>query len=193
MTAVDVLREIYLNEGIHVRELARKLGIGIPSVKHHLDRLLKDRVVLKKQEGRNLKFYLNKKNPLLVPYLYQVEYARLKELPVSVSNAVFGLISSLENKPVIAAIFGSYSRGTYTKSSDLDIILVFNELADDVEKKVNIIASRYPVRIEPVYLTWESFRKKFFDEKDGFMKELKSSKIIITGIEYWEALENEKA
>lgn len=90
-------------------------------------------------------------------------------------------------------IFGSYAKGTFTKASDLDVMLVFNKLNEEAEKKAKIIGARHGISMELVYLPWSSFRKKFFDEKDVFMKELKENKIIVTGIEYWRELENEKA
>lgn len=193
MMRIRVLSEIYANEGVHMRELSRRLKLGMPAVKNHVDKLLKEGVITKRYEGRNLKLYVNRKNRSLTSYLYQIESMRLKRLPKSISNAVFDLVSSLENKPLIAAVFGSYAKGTFTKTSDLDVMLVFNKPTEEVEKKAKLISDRHGINIEPVYLSWNSFRKKFFDEKDAFMKELKGNKIVVTGIEYWRELENEKA
>ena len=193
MTKIDVLSKIYLNEGIHIRELSRKLGLGIPAVKNHVNNLLKENLIVKKYEGRNLKLYLNRKNRFLTPYLYQIEYIRLKSLPKNVVDAIFDILNSLENKPMMVMIFGSYAKGTFTKTSDIDVMLVFSKPDEELEKKAKIVGGRYKTRLEPIYLSWKSFQKKFFDEKDSFMKELKENKIIIVGIEYWELLENEKA
>jgi len=193
MTMLDVLSQIYAHEGVHIRELSRRLKLSIPAVKNQVDKLLKEGLITKKYEGRNLKLYINRKNRSLTPYLYQIEEMRLKKLPKSIGEAVFDLISSLENKPLMVIIFGSYAKGTFTKSSDLDVMLVFNKPDEETEKKAKLVGSRHGISLEPVYLSWGSFRKKFFDEKDAFMKELKENKIIVTGIEYWRELENEKA
>lgn len=192
METVEVLKEIYLNPGIHLRELVRRLKLGIPSVKNHLNKLLKDRVIFQIREGRNLKFFLNFKSSKIVSYLYSVESLRLEKLPVA-RSAVSDLLSALENKPVIALIFGSYAKGDYRESSDLDILLVFNKIKKDIEEKAKIVTARYSIRVQPVYLTWEEFKRKFFDAKDVFIKEIKRSKILVSGIEYWVMLENEKA
>lgn len=193
MSILNVLAEIYMKEGTHLREISRKLKLGMPSVKMHTDRLLKEKLIIKRQEGRNIKFYLNRKNMFLVPYLYQIEYVRLSKLPKHVGEAVFGLIAALDTKPLLTIIFGSYAKDSYTKNSDLDLMLVFSRMDSGIEKKARLISSRYSVKIEPVYLEWESFRKKFFDEKDAFMKELKAWKIIVSGIEHWLMLEKEVA
>jgi len=188
---IDILLVIYVNEGIHIRELSRKLKLSIPAVKNHVDKLLKEGLITKKYEGRNLKLYINRKNRNLTSYLYQIESIRLKSLPKVIGDAVFDIISLLENKPIIVIIFGSYAKGTFTKTSDLDVIFVFNKLNDELEKKAKLVSSRHGISIEPVYLSWNNFRKKFFDEKDAFMKELKENKIIVIGVEYWRELENE--
>lgn len=193
MGMIDVLAGIYLDEGVHMRELSRRIKLSLPAVKKQVDKMSMEGLIIKKREGRNTKLYLNRKNSSLSPYLNQVEHMRLKKLPAAVSSAVLGLLAAMDKKPLVVAIFGSYARGTYTKSSDIDIFFVFGELDKTIEQKARMISSRYSLKIEPVYLTWEIFRKKFFDEKDAFMNEVKRNKIIVHGIDYWEMLENEKA
>jgi predicted nucleotidyltransferase len=194
MGAIEVLTEIYLNPGIHVREISRRTGLGIPSVKNQLNKLLKENLVSKKFEGRNLKFFLNMKNSYTIPYLYQIEYLRLKKLPRTVKDMVFDFLSTLEKKPVMTLIFGSFAKGSYAKTSDLDLLLVLNEIEEkELESKSKLVSGRYSLNLEPVYISWKEFREKFFDEKDSFIKEIKTSKIIVSGIEHWVMLENEKA
>src|SRR3989338_1367607 len=156
MTRVDVLAEIYAHEGIHMRELSRRLKLSMPAVKNHVDKLLKEGLITKKYEGRNLKLYINRKNRGLTSYLYQIEEMRMKKLPKSIGDAVFDMISSLEDKPLMAIIFGSYAKGTFTKSSDLDVMLVFNKPSDEAEKKAKLVGSRHGISLEPVYLSWDS-------------------------------------
>ena len=139
MEMIDILLVIYVNEGIHIRELSRKLKLSIPAVKNHVDKLLKEGLITKKYEGRNLKLYINRKNRNLTSYLYQIESIRLKSLPKVIGDAVFDIISLLENKPIIVIIFGSYAKGTFTKTSDLDVIFVFNKLNDELEKKAKLL------------------------------------------------------
>jgi len=193
MKKIEVLEKIYLNPGIHLREIARRTNLGIPAVKHHIENFLNKKIITKKVEGRNVKFFINFKNRKIVPYLYEVEAYRLEKLPKNVYNAIVDLLSILENKPIITIIFGSYAKGDYTKESDLDILLVFNEINKEIEEKTRLIASRYNLRINPIYLSWKEFKEKFFDAKDVFMREVKENKIIFNGIEYWVMLENEKA
>ncbi len=191
---LKILREIYIEQGIHLREISRRLNLGLPAVKNQLNKLLKERLIFEKREGRNLKFFLNAKNLFLIPYLYQIEYSRLKKLPIK--NAIFDFLAILENKPVLMIVFGSYAKGNYAKRSDLDVLIVFNHAdmgGKEIETKARIVGNRHSLNIAPVYLSLKEFKRKFFDEKDAFMKEVKQNKIIISGVEHWEMFENEKA
>jgi predicted nucleotidyltransferase len=192
-TELEILKLIYLKEGIHVREMSRQLKIGIPSVKYALEKLISKKLILNKKEARNLKFYLNFKNNLLTSSLYQVEYNRISKLPKLVQDSLFDLIKILDKKPVLAIIFGSYAKNLYSDESDLDLLFVFNETDDEVEKKSEIIGNRYNLNIQPIYLNFNEFNKNFFNEKDKFMKQVKENKIIMVGIELWVMMENEKA
>lgn len=193
MKKVEILEKIYLSPGIHLREIARRTKLGIPAVKNHIEKFLKEKIITKKKEGRNIKFFINFRNRKIIPYLSEVEMTRLERLPKNISNIIVDLLSVLLNKPIITIIFGSYAKGNYTKESDLDVLLVFNEIDKEVEEKAKLISSRYSLKIRPVYLSWKEFRKKFFDVTDVFMREVRENKIIINGIEYWVMLENEKA
>ncbi|MBD3248744.1 hypothetical protein GF336_01745 [Candidatus Woesearchaeota archaeon] len=189
-TRIRLLKEIYLNEGIHQRELARKLDIGMPSVTNAIKgakNLLK-----RKQQGRILRYYLNYSSKNIIPYIYLIEYSRLDELPKNTQYSVYDLLKSLKNKPVLTIIFGSYAKGNYSKSSDLDILLVFNKKVKEPESKAKIISSRYNISISPVYLDFETFSEGFFNQKKKFFQDLKKNKIIISGVEWWVELKNEE-
>ena len=138
-----------------------------------------------------MKFYINYKNNLIISFLYNIEYSRFLKLPKHAQDAVFDFLKILKDKPVLTLIFGSYAIGNYTKQSDLDILLIFNKMNENIEEKAKIVAGRYNIKLEPVYLSWQEFSKKFFDKKDKFMKEIKNNKILINGIEWWVMLENE--
>ncbi len=185
---------IFQNEGIHIRELSRLLGIGLPTVDHHLSNMEKGRVIKKVREGRNVKLYVNYATLSVIPQLYCSEYNRLVSLPVHVKDAIFEYLKSLEYKPTLTILFGSYAKGTFSSKSDIDILLVFHRPArDDIENKSKAVRYKYNVDISPTYMTYAEFRDKFYNEKDTFMKELKKSKIIVQGIEWWVMLENEKS
>ncbi|MCK5300170.1 MAG: nucleotidyltransferase domain-containing protein [Candidatus Aenigmarchaeota archaeon] len=184
---------ILRNEGIHIRALSRHLDVGLPTIEHHLKKLEAQGLIRKIKEGRNIKIFPNYKNLAIIPEICSSEYLELSKIPQEVSAVVFSFIASLDTKPVITAIFGSYTDGTFTDKSDIDLFLIFNEPpVKEIEKKSKAIKYKYDIDISPVYMSYAEFSKKFFDEKDTFMKELKKKRILIEGISLWVMLENEK-
>jgi predicted nucleotidyltransferase len=193
-TEIGIFKQIYLKPGIHVRSLSRELKIGIPSIKYGLKKLLSKNLIKPEKEGRNLKFYINYKNNLVVPYLYNVEYSRLLELPNNVQNALFHFLDYCRHKaPVLTLIFGSYASGDYTKGSDLDVLIVYNEIDEKLSKWIEgiakIFSNNHNVDFQPVYLTWEEFHRKLYNRTDDLMNRVREDKILVSGIEWWVLLE----
>jgi predicted nucleotidyltransferase len=190
-TEIKILREIYLRDKSHARELCRSLKLGMPSVKNALEHL---KGVLKAEKtGRNIMYKIDYAKKEIIPYLYLVEYSRINELPKKVQYAVFDYIKSMKNKPLLTVIFGSYAKNQYTERSDLDILLVFAKTTKEAEEKAKIISSKQGIALAPVYLDYESFSKGFFDQKKKFFQDLKKDKIVVTGIEWWVELKSEEA
>ncbi len=184
---------IFQNPGIHIRELSRLLGIGLPTIDHHLKNMEKRSLIKKVREGRNVKLYLNYAAISVIPELYCSEYGRLQNLPAYARDAIFEYLKSLESKPILTVVFGSYAKGTFSRKSDIDIFLVFHKPhKDDIEGKSRAVRYKYSVDISPVYMDYAEFKDKFYNERDVFMMELKKNKILVQGIEWWVLLENEK-
>lgn len=194
-TEVKITTEIWINPGIHLRELARKLNLSLPSIKYGLNKLTKDKLLIEKKEGRNLKFYINKNSQNTKRYLYQVENFRMHQLPNKIRNSLYDLLKQLKIKPLITILFGSYARGDYNRSSDLDILLIFSDKINkkSIEEQSNMISNRYNINIQTAHLKWEEFKNKFHNNTDEFLNQIKQNKIIFQGLEWWLELENECA
>ena len=96
-------------------------------------------------------------------------------------------------KPLLAIIFGSYTRGDYTKDSDIDIMLVCQKIdRKDIENTAKKISMRHDIDIGPVYLDYDTFKESFYSSNKKFFINLKKEKILIAGIEWWVELKNEE-
>ncbi len=191
---IYLLKRIYNNPGTHLRSLSRELNIGIPSVKYGLEKLISKKLITSEKEGRNKKFYVNYRSKLIIPYLYIVEYSRILKLPKNVQDAIFHLMDCGRNKvPIITIVFGSYAIGDHAKKSDLDILLVYNEIDKEkarwLEGICRIISHRHGIQINPIYIDWREFHKKLYGRNDDFMNNVRKNKILISGIEWWILME----
>lgn len=108
------------------RALALRLGRSATGVRHALDYLVEQGIVLQQEVGRSHLYTLNR-NHLLAPVVEQLASARLELI-----DRLRRAISSWDEEPIHASLFGSAARGDGDTTSDIDIFLVRpDELAPD--------------------------------------------------------------
>ena len=137
---IRILKEIYLNEGIHKRELARKVSLSMPSVENALKKIKK--IVIEKKLKNQIEYMLDYSKKEVIPFLYLIEYQRINEIPGKVRIAIFDFLKELDDKPIISILFGSYVKGNYNSNSDIDLLVVFQKSegreVEKIAKKINM-------------------------------------------------------
>ncbi len=192
-TEIRILEQVYLNPGIHKRELSKRLRLGMPSIDYGLKKISK--LIKQKKSGNQINYFLDYSKEELTPQLNTVEHSRFERLPAKVKLSVNDFLKESKDKPVIAVIFGSYANATYTKNSDIDILLVFQKVEDsrEVENIAKKISMKTNTQLSPVYLSYQEFKESFHNLTREFFKKIKKDKIILIGIEWWRQLEDEEA
>ncbi len=191
-TLLKLIEQVYLNKDIHKRELSRKLGLGMPSVTYAIKKI--GYLLKKRNVGNQMHFSLDYSNSELTPFLYMIENTRFNNLPKNIKNSVLKFLADLENKPLISLIFGSYAKGNYDKNSDIDLLLVFQKVSEkEIENSAKKINLAFNVKIEPIYLDYDTFKKSYHQNNKEFFLKLKTNKILINGIEWWREIENESS
>ena len=192
-TEIRILEQIYLKPGIHKRELSKQLKIGMPSIDYAFKKI--EKILKKKKSGNQIKYYLDYSKYNLIPTLYSIEYSRFNKLPTKIRLSIKDFIKELKEKPLMIILFGSYAEKTYTKHSDIDLLLVYQKVTNAksieyIAKKINM---RTNVKINPIYLSYSKFKKSFHDLTKKFFKNLKMNKIILEGVGLWRQLKDEEA
>lgn len=192
-TELKILEKIYVCPGIHKRELSKKLKLGMPSIDNAINKI--EEILKKQRSGNQINYFLNYSKEAVTPALYGVEYNRLEKLPSKIVIAIRGLLKELKEKPLIAMLFGSYAKNDYTKDSDIDILLVFQNVTDSksIENAAKRISMKTNTKLNPVYLDYNSFRESFHNSTKEFFKNIKRDKLLINGIEWWRQLKDEEA
>ncbi len=192
-TEIKILEQIYCNPGIHKRELSKRLKLGMPSIDYGLQKI--STIIKQKKAGNQINYFLNYSREMLSIMLAVVEYSRFERLPSKIKISINDFLKELREKPLIAIIFGSYANGSYTKDSDIDILLIFQKVENskEVENIAKKISMKTNTQLNPVYLSHQEFKQSFHNLTKEFFKKLKKDKIIIIGIEWWRQLEDEQA
>jgi len=94
------------------------------------------------------------------------------------------------NKQFILLLFGSHVKGTATKSSDIDLLLISNsENAKAIEEKLEIL----PLKIHLTPIIYESFINMLKTKEQTVVSEALKRNIILFGIEdYYRLIQNAK-
>lgn len=173
-------------EGVHIRKISRLVKTGLPNIVRYIDILEKEKII-KKQKKANLVSITLLYNGYSSSYLKQINSCKFTELPKNVQFAAQDFLGSLEQKPLIALIFGSYAKDSFTKKSDLDIFLVFQNINNEkqIEEAAKRISMRSNIQINPIYTDYFSFKNNFLDKNHHFSNEIKNKVIILNGIEYY--------
>lgn len=92
----------------------------------------------------------------------------------------------LNNTIYILILFGSYAKGTATKRSDIDLLLVVQNEAEiePLERKIKSVLSNtnFEVDFEVITVSW---LLKMFDEKNSIGREALDSSVILHGAEQY--------
>ncbi len=154
----------------HIREISRELKISVSAVKREIDNLKSIGLI---NLDKN-KITLNKN----CNYLED-----LKNLFIKTDYIIYPIKDVLKNEKIrYAFIFGSFARGTYTKDSDIDLMIIGNLDSFNLYKKLKPVENKIKRDINPVVWTLENLKK---EKNSGFVKDIfKKGIIMIKGSEY---------
>ena len=174
--------ELYLSGRQHyLSEICRKTRLARPSVLRTLKKFEKLKILKIKNIG-NIKLYTLNKNKHSISLISLLEYEKtenfLNKNP-KIKTAVELFIE--KERPIIAIIFGSYSKGKAIKGSDLDLLLVKDFKKNNIKKLEELSGLAYGrtgINISPVLMKLDDMRKR-----NVFVKEIIEAHYIIKGAE----------
>ncbi len=161
-------------ERFYVRELVRKTGENINSVRRELQRLERVGLLTSEREG-NMKYYeVNREAPI---------YEELKRIFLKTEGVGKVIEDNLAKLGDIRAafIYGSFARGEERLGSDIDVVIVGEVEEEKLIELVSEVEGRIGRQINYVLFTPEEFesRKK---KKDLFVTNvLMEPKIMLVG------------
>jgi len=120
----EKVKSLFFNETLrmwHFEDIVKELGISRERANYFLKTLVKNNLVSRvKPKGRMPYYIANRDNPK-----FRSE-KRLYGLDILQKTGLFEHLNSLENVKT-AILFGSFSRGDWSKSSDIDLFIYGND------------------------------------------------------------------
>ena len=189
----DILDLFYHNKNapLHLRGIAREINLREGSLTRHLN-YLKEKRILKSQNEANLKkFYVN---PLELPKIFPLfDIERFEKLPLIRKNAMTAYINKVENKPIFLILFGSTAKGTYTSSSDIDILEVSNKKSDN-SKALKFVEAQTGMHISLFQIDFSHFIDELRLKKDHVVQAaLETGYPVYNHLFFYGVMNNERA
>ncbi|MBU0532452.1 nucleotidyltransferase domain-containing protein [Candidatus Micrarchaeota archaeon] len=167
---VKVLGIVLFEDGLHLREIARRAGVSPYEAKRELEILTELNILLKEKRGNQLAFNLNK----ACPFLHD-----LKKLYQKTEGVIFKLQSVLQATGRIkyAFIFGSSAREQEKKHSDIDILVIGDVNDETLANRIFEIQKEHEKAINFILWSEKDFEEKI-KKKGSFLTNILKKKII---------------
>ncbi len=167
------ITESLLRKENHIRGIAKELKTNQTTIARKLKWLYKENIVDFHFEGKN-KVYSLKKSLEAKQYCCIMEQYNLLSAIKKYPELRIIAQKVRENEKIqIAALFGSYVKGTAAKDSDIDIYIQTKD--GNLKKEIELINSKISVKIGA------------YDKNSILIKEIEKSHIVLKGTEgYYE-------
>ena len=171
----------------NIYEISKSLKSDYKLIYINVKKLEKEKSIeiedLKSQKRCNFKNNFNE-DVFIVENERRSDYLKKKEF-----LAIYDKIKVV-NKQFILLLFGSYVKGTITKNSDIDILLISNKGDEKIiEEKFDVL----PLKIHLTHVSYESFIDMIKSKEQTVVSEAIKKNIILFGIEdYYRLIQNAK-
>lgn len=144
-------------------------------------------LIITETVGHSKTVKINRENPNLKSYLTissdQENKEYLKNQPI-----IRKIAAEIRNKDIIL-LFGSYAKGTETKSSDIDMLII------NKDGKRSVSFSKYELlfkkKINPIFMTLKEFKLMLKDKEENVGKQALKNHIILNNPEsFWRGVLN---
>ena len=177
-------------EEMTIKEILERLDYSYERINSGLKSLTKKKIVLEKQKGKTLVYSLDTNTP----YAYSLGFNRYmlqREVDfIRKHRTIYKAIQEVENQPFSWSVilFGSYSKGTEIKRSDIDLIIIcIPGKEKEVESFIKSLKHKYGINFSPIVLPLHEFPNIKKDNPE-LWTDLKSYGIVFKGDDnfyYW--------
>ena len=138
-----------------VTELIELARVGRGTVQRELSRLERSGLVLTERYGNQKHYMANPDSPIFD------ELRSIVSKTVGVRQQVRAALEQLESRIFLALIYGSLAKGSDTANSDIDVLIVSDDLTlEDVFSCVYGVESQLGRRINPTLYTTQEFSNR---------------------------------
>jgi DNA-binding transcriptional ArsR family regulator len=161
---------------LHVRELERRSGLSVSTVRQELQRLLGLGLLEVRKDGNRTYYRANIRHPL---------YVDIRSMVLKTSGLVEVLRECLADMDIqIAFIFGSLADNVEQAESDVDLMIIGEVGLREVASRLPVAASHLHREINPYIMTPSEFVERRSSQEHFVSSVLKSPRLLVYGDEH---------
>lgn len=160
----------------HLSELRRLTGLGSASLQREINRLVDAKLATSEMVGNQRQITANGNSPVFN------ELCALTRKVVGIVPMLQEALSTIENKIVFALVYGSVAKETDTATSDIDVMVVADDLTlGEVLEVLMPVEAMLERKINPTCYTVNEFMTRLRDPDSFVNRVLDQSTIKLIG------------
>ena len=166
------------DKSFYTNEIMRWAAMGRGTVSRELERLVGAELISLTRAGNQNHYQANAKSPVFE------ELVGIVKKSFGIADEIKEILLPLDNKINVAFIYGSISKGSETKSSDVDLMLIGRELSYGlVMESLMPLEQSLQRSINPTIYEMSDFIAKLNEGNSFVSRVMEQSKIMIKGSE----------
>ncbi len=166
-----------INRRVHGRGLEDGLDLSQKSIQKKLNGLEQEGILESETSGRTKQFSLNQENILTQKAVIMAELVKFYNL-MSSSFEVKEIVGEVLNKTSSSfLVYGSFAKGNYDETSDLDILIIGKNV-----NGIGEINEKYSRDIHFMFISKKEF-KEGIERNESYVNEVLKNHVICRGFE----------
>lgn len=165
------------DQRFYTNEIVRLAAMGRGTVRRELERLAEASIIVASREGNQLYYQANNETPIYNELLSIVRKT------FGVVDVIRAALAPLDSVIELAFVYGSVAKSSDVKSSDIDLMLVGDDLAyGEVMSYLTAVEEEIGRDINPTIYTPEKFNQRLQEEHSFTVRILEQPKLMIKGV-----------
>src|SRR3989344_3771663 len=169
------------NKELYFSEILRETNLTPNTTLKHLKNL--ENLIVSTKKIGNTFYKINPNNKIIYSIFSYFDYKKFNNLPSERKRAINEFLDNLKVKPLIAVVFGSTAKGTFSKESDIDILLIYNNKEKKDTKLKEDIEAITGTKTQTFIVDFDYFKEQILKEEDKVITHAIKTGFAITGFD----------
>lgn len=166
------------DKSFYAKEIVRYAGVGVGSVQRELEKLSRVRLLTTEKIGNQKHYKANRKSPIFE------ELRGIVQKTFGLADVLRNTLDEFRDSVEIAFVYGSIAKGTDRANSDVDVMIVSDQLAySEVLASVASVEANIGRPVNPTIYTAKEFKDKIKSDNSFVTRVISQRKIFLIGSE----------